>query len=61
MIIKQKAIKVSDEILNINISVPYINETFFENKNLLENEAKLIEFLEKYREENFNYVNNYII
>lgn len=61
MIIKQKQINISNDIIDINISIPYINETFFENKNLLENEAQLTEFLENYREKNFNYVNNFII
>lgn len=61
MIIKQKQINVSNDIIDINISIPYINETFFENKNLLENEAQLTEFLENYRKENFNYINNFII
>lgn len=61
MIIKQKQINVNNDIIDINISIPYINETFFENKNLLENEAHLTEFLENYRKENFNYINNFII
>lgn len=47
-------------ILALKISIPPVNEEFFEVPNFLKEEAELMDFLENYRKDNFSYVNNYI-
>ncbi len=63
MIIKKRIhnnLTPTNDILSLKISIPEINEEFFEVPNFLKEENELIEFLEHYRKDNFDYVNNYI-
>lgn len=63
MIIKKRIydnLTPTNDILSLKISIPEINEEFFEVPNFLKEENELIEFLEHYRKDNFAHVNNYI-
>ena len=63
MIIKKRThenLTPTNDILALKISIPEINEEFFDAPNFLKEENELIEFLEHYRKDNFAYVNNYI-